>query len=119
MSDSTADMQMMVNQGKATNLAKTMLREPRRSQFEMEIAMGVNKHLALELYFTVIGTFIVSEMTEENSNEQQQQTDTRQTSAELIKDVQKTLTALSEDELTRDDFEQAFLYDKVAEFIKP
>ena len=119
MSDSTADMQMMVNQGKATNLAKTMLREPRRSQFEMEIAMGVNKHLALELYFTVIGTFIVSEMTEESSNEQQQQTDTRQTSAELIKDVQKTLTALSEDELTRDDFEQAFLYDKVAEFIKP
>ena len=112
---------MMVNQGKATNLAKTMLREPRRSQFEMEIAMGVNKHLALELYFTVIGTFIVSEMTEENSSEeqQQQQTDTRQTSAELIKDVQKTLTALSEDELTRDDFEQAFLYDKVAEFIKP
>ena len=33
--------------------------------------------------------------------------------------MQKTLTALSEDELTRDDFEQAFLYDKVAEFIKP
>ena len=91
MSDSTADMQMMVNQGKATNLAKTMLREPRRSQFEMEIAMGVNKHLALELYFTVISTFIVSEMTEEDSEEQQeeqkQQTDTRQTSAELIKDV--------------------------------
>ena len=27
--------------------------------------------------------------------------------------------ALSEDELTRDDFEQAFLYEKVAEFIKP
>ena len=27
--------------------------------------------------------------------------------------------ALSEDELTRDDFEQAFLYDKVAEFLKP
>ena len=38
---------------------------------------------------------------------------------ELIKDVQKTLTALSEDELTREDFEQVFLYEKVAEFIKP
>ena len=29
------------------------------------------------------------------------------------------MTALSEDELTRDDFEQAFLYSKLAEFIKP
>ena len=97
-----------------------MLREPRRSQFEMEIAMGVNKHLALELYFTVIGTYIVSEMAvEKTKSEQDKLTDARQTSAELIKDVQKTLTALSEDELTRDDFELAFLYDKVAEFIKP
>ena len=60
-------MQIMSNQGKATNLAKMMLKEPRRSQFETEIATGVNKHLALELYFTVIGTFIVAEMTEENS----------------------------------------------------
>ena len=96
-SDSTADMQMMVSsQGKATNLAKTMLREPRRSQFELEIATGVNKHLALELYFTVIGTFIVSEMAElkgpKEEKEQQQPTETRQTTAQLIKDVQKTLT---------------------------
>ena len=27
--------------------------------------------------------------------------------------------SLSEDELTRDDFEQAFLFEKVAEFIRP
>ena len=51
-------------------LAKTMLKLPKRSQFEMEIALGVNKHLALELYFTVIGTYIVSEMTEENSGKE-------------------------------------------------
>eukprot|EP00353_Schmidingerella_taraikaensis_P000410 CAMPEP_0185596954 /NCGR_PEP_ID=MMETSP0434-20130131/81054_1 /TAXON_ID=626734 ORGANISM="Favella taraikaensis, Strain Fe Narragansett Bay" /NCGR_SAMPLE_ID=MMETSP0434 /ASSEMBLY_ACC=CAM_ASM_000379 /LENGTH=60 /DNA_ID=CAMNT_0028225541 /DNA_START=2237 /DNA_END=2419 /DNA_ORIENTATION=- len=38
---------------------------------------------------------------------------------ELIKDVQKTLLALNEDELTREDFETAFLYQKVAQFIKP
>lgn len=58
----------MSSQGNGTNLAKMLLKEPRRNQFEMEIATWVNKHLALELYFTVIGTFIVAEMTEENSD---------------------------------------------------
>ena len=45
-----------------------LLKEPRRNQFETEIATWVNKHLALELYFTVMGTFIVAEMTEENTD---------------------------------------------------
>lgn len=45
--------------------------------------------------------------------------DARPTANELIKDVQKTLLALNEDELTREDFEPAFLYEKIAEFIKP
>ena len=47
-----------------------LLKEPRRNQFETEIATWVNKHLALELYFNVIGTFIVAEMDEENSESQ-------------------------------------------------
>ena len=83
----------------------------------MEIATWVNKHMILELYFAVVGSFVVTEMTAPNS--EQQHTDTRPTANELIKEVQKTLMSLSEDELTRDDFEQAFLYDKVTEFIKP
>ena len=33
--------------------------------------------------------------------------------------MQKTLLALNDDELTREDFEPAFIYEKVAEFIKP
>ena len=33
--------------------------------------------------------------------------------------MQKTLSHLGEDELARDDFEQAFIYEKVAQFIKP
>ena len=58
-----------------TNLAKKLLKEPRRNQFETEIATWVNKHMALELYFTVMGTFIVAELTSGDS--ELQQTDTR------------------------------------------
>lgn len=71
----------------------------------------------LELYFTVVGNYIVADMTADIT--EHQHTDIRPTANEIIKDVQKTLMSLSEDELTRDDFEQAFLYEKVAEFIKP
>jgi len=45
--------------------------------------------------------------------------DTKPTANELIKDVQKTLLSLNEDELTREDFEPAFLYEKIAEFMNP
>ena len=109
----------MANSGAdgATSLAKLHLKEPRKNQFEKEVATWVNKHLMLELYFTVVGSYIVAEMTSDIT--EQQYTDTRPTSNELIKDVQKTLMSLSEDELTRDDFELAFLYEKVADFIKP
>ena len=47
--------------GLAGNLAKFFLKEPRRNQFDAEIALWVNKHLALELYFSVVGTYIVAE----------------------------------------------------------
>ncbi len=75
--------------------------------------------MALQLYFTVVGASVQLEMSGEDSAMQIAQTDTRPTANELIKDVQKTLMTLSEDELTRDDFEQAFLYSRVAEFIRP
>ena len=58
--------------GGSTNLAKILLKEPRRNQFETDIATQVNKHLALELYFTVVGTFILKgEPSEMNVNEEQ------------------------------------------------
>ena len=41
------------------SLAKLLLKEPKKNQFESEIATWVNKHLALELYFSIAGMFIV------------------------------------------------------------
>ena len=44
-------------------------------------------------------------MSEYSAESQIAQTDTHPSANDLIKDVQKTLMTLSEDELTRDDFE--------------
>jgi hypothetical protein len=49
----------------------------------------------------------------------QQFTDTRPSPNDLIKDVQKTLSALGEDELTREDFEQTFVFLKASQILKP
>ena len=53
--------------GGQRNLAKLHLKQPKVNQFETEIATWVNKHLALELYFTVQGSFIVAEITQGDS----------------------------------------------------
>ena len=38
---------------------------------------------------------------------------------DLIKDVQKNISAIIQDDLTREDFEEAFIYDKLARLIGP
>ena len=83
-SDSTAEHQVERRQTQQ-NLASRLLREPKKSQFEAEIATWVNKHLILELYFSVMGSWIVSDMT--TGATMMQQTDARPTSNDLIKDV--------------------------------
>ena len=61
------------------------MKEPRRNQFEKEITIWVNKHLMLELYFTVVSNYIVTEMTTDIA--EHQHTDIRPTANEIIKDV--------------------------------
>ena len=58
VSDLAAEMQLSA---KSKSLAKTLLREPKRTQFDSELATWVNKHLALELYFAVIGNYLEEE----------------------------------------------------------
>ena len=41
------------------------------------------------------------------------------TSNDLIKDVQKNISAIIQDDLTREDFEEAFMYDKLARLLGP
>jgi hypothetical protein len=38
---------------------------------------------------------------------------------DLIKDVQKNISAIIQDDLTREDFEEAFIYDKLARLLGP
>lgn len=50
--------------GGNVSLASKFLKERPKNQFESEIATWVNKHLALELYFTVLGQSIMAEAME-------------------------------------------------------
>lgn len=55
--------------GGNTSLASKYLKERPKNQFEAEIATWVNKHLALELYFTVLGQSIVAEVMQTSDSE--------------------------------------------------
>jgi len=55
-SDSTAELSSREGH---KNLAKLLLKEPKKNMFEVEIATAVNKHLVLELYFSVASKFLV------------------------------------------------------------
>ena len=72
----------------------------------------------MELYFTVAGNYLVQKMTT-GIEETHPEAGAGPSVNDLIKEVQKTLLALNEDELTREDFEPVFLYEKIAEFINP
>ena len=98
------------------SITDQILKQPKRNQFDAEIALQVNKHLALELYFQVNSKFIIQE---HMGYPGQQFTDTRPSPNDLIKDMQKTLSALGEDELTREDFEQTFVFFKASQILKP
>jgi hypothetical protein len=41
------------------SITDQILKQPKRNQFDAEIALQVNKHLALELYFQVNSKFIL------------------------------------------------------------
>ena len=66
------------------SISDLILKEPRRNQFDAEIALQVNKHLALDLYFQVNSKFIVQE---HMGYPGQQFSDSRPNPNSLIKDV--------------------------------
>ena len=98
------------------NLAQILLKQPNRSPVDKAIATSVNKHLIMDLYLLITRKAIdaTSGMKTKNLI-----TVGWPSPNDLIKDVQKNISAVIQDDLTREDFEESFLYERLARLLGP
>jgi len=81
-------------------LALHFLKPPVFSQLDKSLCEQLNKHLVLDLYFQSARQALLTASKAEDKEKVN----------EICKDVQKTLQAIVEEDLTKNDFEEAFLY---------
>ena len=98
------------------NLAQILLKQPRTSPIDKAIATSVNKHLIMDLYLFITRKAIDASCGVKTKN---LITVGWPSANELIKDVQRNISAVIEDDLTREDFEEAFLYERLARLLGP
>jgi len=99
-----------------SNLAQLLLPLPRLNPVEKSICTSVNKHLVMDLYLSTTRKIMDASSGLKTKN---QITSGWPSANDLIKDVQKNISAIIQDDLTREDFEEAFIYDKLARLLGP
>jgi len=104
------------NEQPISNLALLLLPTPRLNVIEKGLCVSVNKHLVMDLYLSTTRKIIdvTSGMKTKN-----QITLGWPNTNDLIKDVQKNISAVIQDDNAREDFEEAFIYDKLARLLGP
>ena len=98
------------------NLAQILLKQPKTSPLDKAIATSVNKHLIMDLYLFITRKAIDASCGMKTKN---LITVGWPSANDLIKDVQRNISAVIEDDLTREDFEESFLYERLARLLGP